>query len=532
MLHSLFKLLPQKIPKEQAYCQKLLSFITNILDLLPFHSTIINTIVYLFLSRIYMSSSKPVRVRFAPSPTGMMHLGNVRAALMNYLFAKQKKGTFILRIEDTDTERNYDPQGVKIIDDLLWLGLDYQEGPIKGGHYEPYFQSKRNDIYKEKLTVLEHRNLVYRCFCTVEELEKKRQRQLALKLPPRYDRSCLKFSSQEIEQKLAAKVPFIWRFKLNQDETITIHDLARGAMTFDFQHFSDFALTRNDGSFTFMFANFVDDMVMVISHVIRGEDHLTNTAGQAALYKAFGIDLPIFWHLPIIGNAQGQKLSKRDFGFSLNDLRQAGYLPEAICNYLAIIGGGTFEKEVMNLSQLADAIDFDHMKPTGQIRYDVEKLRWLNHKWITTLQDNDLVYRCMQFLAPVYPQVTQLSAEKIQQLITTVKNDLNILSDIHSVLAFYFEKPVVDEQTLAQTLSVTEMNKIVAIIQQHTASIDNPKEFVEKLKSDAKQQNIANKHLFAFIRLVLTGSTHGLALHDIISILGTTETMQRLSSYL
>lgn len=479
-----------------------------------------------------MSSSKPIRVRFAPSPTGMMHLGNVRAALMNYLFAQQKKGTFILRIEDTDAERNYDPQGIKIIDDLLWLSLDYDEGPIKGGHYEPYFQSKRNDIYKQKLTMLEHKGLVYRCFCTIEELEKKRQRQLALKLPPRYDRTCTKLSQDEIEQKLVHNVPFIWRFKLNPNETITIRDLARGEMVFDFNHFSDFAVTRNDGSFTFMFANFVDDMVMVITHVIRGEDHLTNTAGQAALYKAFNIESPIFWHLPIICNAEGQKLSKRDFGFSLSDLRQTGFLPEAICNYLAIIGGGSFEKEVMNLDELAATIDFDHMKPTGKIRYDVEKLRWLNHKWINNLPNEELIYRCMQFLAPVYPQATQLSSAEISQLITTVKNDLNVLSDISSLIKFYFERPTVDEKTLEQYISVAEMNKVIDLIKSNSNLLEEPKVFIETIKAQAKQQNIANKPLFSFIRLALTGSAHGLALHDIINLLGIKETKERLNLYL
>ena len=385
-----------------------------------------------------MSSPRPVRVRFAPSPTGMMHLGNVRAALLNYLFAKQKNGTFLVRIEDTDQERNYDPKAVKIVDDLLWLGLDYDEGPIKGGHYEPYFQSERTAIYQEKLTILEHRSLVYRCFCSVETLEKKRQRQIALKQPPRYDRTCLLLTREEIQKNLENKVPFIWRFKLDQSKIIQIHDLARGTITFDMKNFSDFAVTRTDGSFTFMFANLVDDMVMVISHVIRGEDHLTNTAGQAALYQAFGIELPIFWHLPIIANAHGQKLSKRDFGFSLNDLRHAGYLPEAICNYLAMIGGGSFAKEIMTLDELAQAMNFENLHATGFIRYDVEKLRWLNHKWIQQVPINDLVYRSMQFLMPSYPQAAEVKPEKLVQLIEAVKSEMAILADAQPTLGILF----------------------------------------------------------------------------------------------
>lgn len=475
-----------------------------------------------------MTSSRSVRVRFAPSPTGMMHLGNVRAALLNYLFAQQKNGTFILRIEDTDQERNFDPQGTKIIEDLLWLGLDYEEGPIKGGHYEPYFQSKRTAIYQEKLTLLEHRNLVYRCFCTVEELEKKRQRQLALKLPPRYDRECLKLTPEKIQEKLAAKQPFIWRFKLNQDETIQIQDLARGTITFDFKNFSDFAVSRTDGSFTFMFANFVDDMVMVISHVIRGEDHLTNTAGQAALYKAFGIEIPIFWHLPIITNMQGQKLSKRDFGFSLNDLKESGFLPEAINNYLALIGGGTFEKEIMNRAELAKAMNFDSMHSTGQIRYDVEKLRWMNHKWIEQLSIEELSKRCLPYIAAKFPQATAVAPEKLQALIAAVKTDLVMLADAPAALAFYFENPVNARAMILEHISQETMNTLQTLLSKNESLLERPKEFLDTVKQESKNSQVPMKDLFTFMRIALTSTMHGPALHDIMSVLGSAETKKRL----
>lgn len=476
-----------------------------------------------------MTSTRLIRVRFAPSPTGMMHLGNVRAALMNYLFAQQKQGTFILRIEDTDQERNCDPNAKKIIEDLLWLGLDYQEGPIKGGHYEPYFQSQRTDIYREKLTILQHKNSTYRCFCTIEELEKKRQRQLALKQPPRYDRTCMHLSEQAIEQKLAEKVPFIWRFKLDQGSQVTITDLARGQITFDFSNFSDFALTRADGSFTFMFANFVDDMTMVISHVIRGEDHLTNTAGQAALYVAFGIDLPIFWHLPIIGNAQGQKLSKRDFGFSLDDLQKAGYLPEAVCNYLAIIGGGSFPEEIMDMNTLAHAINFDALHATGQIRYDIEKLRWLNHKWIERLPVSDLAQRSIPFMQAEYPKAS-LSVHDLERALTILKTDCTTLADVPKVLTFVISAPVVEKYLLLQEMSAQEFEAITAAITLHSALLEKPIDFMSALKATAKEQKLPNKALFMYLRLALTGSAHGPALHDIIELLGAEKALRRLQA--
>ncbi len=213
--------------------------------------------------------SKPVRLRFAPSPTGIMHLGNIRAALLNYLFARQKDGSFVLRIEDTDPQRNFDPGGAKIIADLQWLSLNYDEGPAIEGPYAPYLQSRRSSLYQEKLKELQEKGVIYRCFCTSEELDKRRQRQIALKQPPRYDRTCAKLSSQEIQQKLDAGIPFIWRFKIDHAKTVSFEDLARGTMKFDAANFSDFPITRQDGSPTFMFANAVDDITMNITVVMR-----------------------------------------------------------------------------------------------------------------------------------------------------------------------------------------------------------------------------------------------------------------------
>ena len=231
---------------------------------------------------------KSVKVRFAPAPTGMMHLGNIRTALMNYLYARAHNGTFVLRIEDTDPERNFDPGGVIIRDDLAWLGITYDEGPGVGGPNGPYLQSERGDLYEGVRKQLEEKGEIYRCFCTTEELDKKRDRQRALHLPPRYDRTCANLSTEEIQRHLSEGTAFVWRLRLNHDKVITITDLARGTISFELKNFSDFPITRQDGTCTFMFANFVDDMLMGITHVLRGEDHLTNTAGQAALFDLLG----------------------------------------------------------------------------------------------------------------------------------------------------------------------------------------------------------------------------------------------------
>lgn len=357
--------------------------------------------------------NKPIRLRFAPSPTGMMHLGNIRTALMNALFACKNNGSFVLRIEDTDAARNFDPGALNIIQDLTWLGLTYDEGPGKGGPYAPYFQSERAPLYQKSLDQLIAKNAVYRCFCSPEELDKQRTRQIALKKPPRYDRTCLQLSADAINKKLDQKIPFIWRYLLDHTQQISINDLAHGPINFDLKNFSDFPLTRGDGSFTFIFANFVDDMLMNMTHVIRGEDHLTNTACQAVLFHAFNATIPTFWHLPILCNVEGKKLSKRDFGFSLRDLKNNGFLPEAIINYLAIIGGGSFANEVMSFDQLAQAIDFDHINATGQVKFDPEKLRWMNNKWIARISAQELYDRCLPYLTQAYPNLHNIDTEQL-----------------------------------------------------------------------------------------------------------------------
>ncbi len=469
-----------------------------------------------------MSTATP-RVRFAPSPTGIMHIGNSRTALLNFLFAEQKNGTFVLRIEDTDPNRNFDPGAKIIMEDLAWLSLSYNEGPIAGGPYAPYFQSERQALYEEKLQELIEKDCVYRCFCTDEELEKKRERQRALKQPPRYDRACINLSEQEIAQRIAEGTPFVWRFKLDHNQTIEIHDLARGTVTFDMKHFSDFPLTRSNGSFTFMFSNFVDDVTMKISHVFRGEDHQSNTAGQAAMYLALGVELPIFWHMPMLCNINGKKLSKRDFGFSLHDLRDAGYLPQAINNYLAIIGG-SYEDEIMDLSKLASTLDFDHPHSTGHIKYDVDKLRWVNHEWIKRLSASELEKAARPFLQTAYPEVGALDSKKLEALLQIIKTDLYTLKDAIEALKFYFEAPDVSKNVIEQTLDGAHVPQIVRLVSDHLDTIEN----VDNVKKAAKELGIPLKQLFWFMRLALTGQINGPGIHELITMLGVDESKERI----
>lgn len=454
-----------------------------------------------------MASS--IRVRFAPSPTGFMHLGNVRAAVLNYLFARQNKGVFVLRIEDTDAERNLDVAAQKILDNLSWLGLSYDEGPAVGGEYGPYNQSDRSSYYQEKLQELIFNQKAYRCFCTPEELERKRERQIALKKPPRYDRTCLHLSEEKIKAKLAFNLPFIWRFTINHDQSILINDLAKGSITFEMHNFADFPLTRSDGSFTFIFANFVDDCAMKISHVIRGEDHLSNTALQASLYDAFAIKLPVFWHLPMICNAEGKKLSKRDFGFSLDDLIADGFLPEAILNYLSMLGVSS-EEEIKSLDQIVAGYDFAHLNSAASVRYDLEKLLWFNHQWINKLSPAQLSAASIPFLVDAFSAEKVNAVKNIEKKLAVIAPSMKRLSDVKSLLSFCFIDPLFDEAVLLQEVPVEQLKEVVEIIRKNQAVLTTPEAFMTAVAPLLQEKKGIAKYFWKSIRYALTGSFSGM----------------------
>lgn len=470
------------------------------------------------------SNFNEVRVRFAPSPTGLMHLGNVRTAVLNYLFALKYQGSFILRIEDTDAERNFDIGAKQILADLAWLNLKFHEGP--------YFQSQRASYYQTALDQLIQKKLVYRCFCSNLELERKRELQIAMHIAPRYDRTCALLTADQIQIKLNQAEKFIWRFAVDQSQQAKFYDLAKGELEFDLKNFSDFPITRQDQSFTFIFANLVDDILMRISHVLRGDDHLTNTVNQILLYQALEKPVPTFWHLPLICNLDGKKLSKRDFGFSLGDLQKAGYLPEAINNYLGIIGA-TFTEEILSLTELSQALDFEHIHSAGQIKYDVKKLEWVNHKWISKFTPTELVPLCTPFLETAYPEkfvnnnTGPAINPKILKLIKLVQTDLVTLADIVPQTKFYFCEP--DYNLIKQNLA-PEIKQLIQEFLNNHHSFNNytPEQLLNLIKAQANQAKIPAKTLFPALRLVLTGQPAGLHIVDLIDTIGLNETLKRL----
>jgi len=469
-----------------------------------------------------------VRLRFAPAPTGNMHLGNIRTALMNYIFAKKNGGAFVLRIEDTDSERNFDPGAKKIQNDLKWLGLLMDEGPYFNEKYGPYFQSERTAIYQDYLNRLIQNDQVYRCFCSSEVLEQKRLRLQSLGKAPRYDRSCTNLSQETITQRLVEEQPFIWRFLIDIHSNETVHDIVKGKTIFEMKNFSDFPLTRNDGSFTFIFANCIDDITMRISHVFRGEEHITNTVCQLSLFRALNQQAPLYWHMPLLCNIDGKKLSKRDFGFSLNDLQNDGFLPEAITNYLAIIGGGSFPKEILGLTELIDLINFDQIHSSGHIKYDVEKLRWINRKWIQKITLEDFCDRILPFLVNTFgsDNISKQDSNNIKNVIKSIKNDITTLNQAPALLEFFFNYEKTFESIKSKLHKNARLKEFLSDTINH--HLESSSDFLNSIKCFCTQKKIPPKELYFFIRFCLTGKDHGQEIKEILDLLDLKEVTIRL----
>ena len=466
-----------------------------------------------------------VRTRFAPAPTGIMHIGNIRTALLNFIFSRQHNGVCVLRIEDTDAKRNIDPQATQLMNHLSWMHLSFEEGPATGGPYAPYFQSQRHTIYERYLKVLEEKNLIYRCFASPEELETKRQRQLAMKQPPRYDRAYANLSQEQIQKYLDANTPFIWRLRIDSNKLVSFTDLARGTVSFDLKNFSDFPLTREDGSFTFIFANCIDDIEMKITHVFRGEEHLSNTVLQFVLYQAFNAPIPLFWHTPILFNTTGKKLSKRDRGFSLDDLKNQGFLPEAINNYLMLIGN-SFAQEIMTLEEIIKIYDFKNLSTAGQAKYDIEKLVWVNHKWISKYDSKKLTELCRPFLEEAY-DISHISFESLHTLITKVQTDLHTLVESVSALKFCFAYTQTSATDLEQVLQKESVSIFLDQLKKDAEESTTAEEFVQKCKSN-KPTSIGSKEYWGALRLTITGSSTGIGFNDLVGILGLETVKNRI----
>ncbi|MGE5707382.1 MAG: glutamate--tRNA ligase, partial [Bacteroidota bacterium] len=363
-----------------------------------------------------------MKVRFAPSPTGILHVGNARTALFNWLYARHLGGRFLLRIEDTDRERSKDSFVEDILDGLQWLGLDWDEGPV--------FQSERFEHYRALAERLVEAGHAYRCYCTEAELEESRQRQIEQGLPPRYSGACRDLSPAQEERLIeAGRKPSI-RLRVPSKE-ISFTDLLRGPLCFDAGLLGDFVLIKSDGSASYNFAATVDDSEMGITHVLRGEDHLSNTPRQIILYELLDRTIPVFAHLPMILGQDKTKLSKRHGATAITQFREEGFLPEAMANYLALLGWAPPEREVLSLSEMVDAFQLEKLSHAGAV-FDRDKLCWMNEQHLRKLSEEDYLARAKTFLLPDCPERARLD-----EALLMIRESLVTLQDLRTELAFF-----------------------------------------------------------------------------------------------
>lgn len=477
-----------------------------------------------------------VRVRFAPAPTGYLHLGSARTALFNFLFAKGKKGTFILRIEDTDKERSREEYEEDILEGLRWLNLSWDEGPDKGGEFGPYRQSEREDIYKKHTKILLDKEIAYPCYCTEEELSQRRREDLKQKKAPKYDGRCRSLSKEERENfEREGRKPAL-RFKVSS-QILEVLDLIRGRVTFDTSLIGDFIITRQDETPSFIFANVLDDALMKVTHVLRGDDHLSNTPRQILLYQTLGLPLPEFAHIPLILAPDRSKLSKRHGAVSVNEYKRKGYLPEALANYLALLGWSPERstQEFFSLKELIGQFSLRRVSKSGAI-FDFKKLDWMNGCYIRKSSLDRITKLSLPYLSVWPGSRPYLEKEEIKvdswlkRVVEVTRDSVEVLSQIPQQAEVFFKDEVVYEESLKDELK-EEKNKLV--IKTLKRKLNQLKSFEEEtiyltLKEVCQDLDLKTKEVFMPTRIALTGKTKGPELPKIISLLGKEKTIARL----
>lgn len=476
--------------------------------------------------------SKVVRVRIAPSPTGKFHLGTARTALFNFLFARKEGGKFIVRIEDTDQARSEEKYTTDILDGLRWLGLSWDEGPEADGQLGPYFQSQRLEQYRHYVDHLLEQKKAYKCFCTPAELEAERNAQQASNQPPKYSGKCAKLSAEAIAKNEQAQKPFAVRFIVDH-QTVMVTDLIRGEVEFDASLFGDFPIVRADGMPLFVLTNTIDDNLMEISHVFRGEEHLANTAKQLLLCRALGFLEPEFGHLPLIFNADKTKMSKRKNPVSItDDYRAKGYLPEALLNFLALLGwsSGT-DQEIYSLNELIKEFQIERVGKSASI-FDPEKLLWMNGYYIRQLAIGDLATRCKEFISDkvILDKIAD-DPEFFMHVLRLVQERMKLLGEVEELTSFFFHEPEYPAEMLVarksdkgRTIKALELAE-KAIKDLKKLSLDEV-EFA--LRNAADNDNLKAGELLWAVRVALTGKEASPGAFELIEAFGKEEVLKRI----
>jgi len=476
-----------------------------------------------------MNLEDSIRVRFAPSPTGFLHVGNVRTALFNRLLSGRHNGTFILRVEDTDAERSELKYETQLMEDLRWLGLDWNEGIEIGGDYGPYRQTDRYDLYIKYANQLFEADNAYRCFCTEEELEAVRQYHLARRETTVYSGKCRSLTQHEIHAKLNEGIPFTLRLRVRPGR-VGFNDLVFDRIDIETNQISDPVLLRGDGSPTYNFCCVVDDALMKITHVIRGDGHLSNTHRQILIYEALGLETPQFAHLSTILGPDGQKLSKRHGATSIDEFRSRGYLPEALVNYLALLGWSpaTDGQEIMSLDEISAQFDLDRVVKSPAV-FDTAKLDWMNRTYIGKTPGADLVKAAKPYFvdAGLFPadsgEIDSEADAWLGEVIDLIKTRVDHLDQLPAETGIIYglagDSSDIDEA--ARELLSTPDGRAVAgefarlAGEKETLTSENYREIVGQVKTTTKQKG---RNLYHPIRAALTGRDSGPDLEKLISI--------------
>ncbi len=476
------------------------------------------------------SPAQTVRVRIAPSPTGDPHVGTAYIGLINYIYARQRGGQFVLRIEDTDRTRFVPTSEQMIFESLHWLGLTWDEGPDVGGPYGPYRQSERTEIYREHAEMLMASGNAYRCFCTAEKLEADRKQQMAAKLPPRYPGTCRALSAEQIEENLAAGLSFTIRLKVPTEGSTAFTDELRGAITFDHFNVDDQVLLKSDGFPTYHLANVVDDHLMQITDVIRAEEWISSTPKHVLLYQAFGWALPRFWHMPLLRNQDKSKISKRKNPVSLIYYRQAGFLPQAVLNFLGLLGGGmpadfNSGTEKFTLEEMLQNFEVRNIRVAGPV-FDLTKLKWLNGEYLRALTPEKFYGALRE---------TVLSDSYLAQIAGIIQTRIELLSQFGDLTGFFFadnihpapEVFVPKKRTLEETLLfVGEQLAALEAAAWEQAAIE------ASLKKLGEEKQWSVKENFMLLRALITGSTMSPPLVESLIIFGKARTLDRMRRFL
>lgn len=463
-----------------------------------------------------------IRTRIAPSPTGQdVHVGSIAAALMNYAWAKKNNGQFIIRIEDTDRTRLVEGGEAKMLDTLNKIGLIADESPLVGGLYSPYRQSERLDIYKKHAEELVNKGKAYYCICSPERLIKMREEQQAKKQIPKYNRLCLN-NQEEVKKKIKEGTKYVVRLKIPDDKEIIINDVVRGEIKFNTKDIDDQVLLKSDGFPTYHLGVVVDDHLMKITHVIRGEEWLPSTPKHVILYQAFGWDLPVFAHISLLRNPDRSKLSKRKNPVWTSWYLDQGIFSEALLNYLALMGWSHPEgKEIFTLEEYIKVFDIKDIQKTAPV-FDPIKLEWMNGLYIRQMENEELKIKIYEFYNKKY------SEEIIKKTIPLIKERIKKLSDYLPLCEFFFKKPHSTE-----AVDIAEKKELLKKISDKLSSVTDWKTDVigEKMMGLVKEMDIKTGEFFMTLRLAITGKKISPPLNESMEILGKEECLRRIKKY-